>query len=132
MSFPHVITVELPKDKKVAPFAGLIPQKVVQGAIELNYKGVTHRDGSWRIDPGGWKIEKLNIGEYKITHSLGYDNTSLSVSLLVQPGSFTVKEHTPMYFVVETTLDQKPTDLDFSFTLSKVISQPVQPTDHSA
>ena len=124
MSFPSVITVELPENKKVSPFAGPLPPTLVKKVVELAYRGVTHRDGSWRVNPAEWKIHKIEVGNYKIIHNLGYDNTSLSVSLLVQPGSFRVLEHTPTYFTVETTLDRVPTDLDFSFSLTKVISQP--------
>ena len=126
MSFPHLITVELPENKKVVPFAGVLPPVLVKKVEELAFRGVTHRDGTWRINPNEWKIEKLGIGEYKIIHNLGYENLSLSISLLVQPGSFLVKEHTPTYFVVETVLDTIPTDLDFSFTLARVIYQSVQ------
>ena len=130
MNFSNVITVELPKDQKVTPFVNVDP-RVIQQVLDLSFRGVTHRDGSWRINPQDWKIEKPSIGVYKITHNLGYDNCSLSVSLLVSPGSFTIKEHTPTYFIVETLLDKIPTDLDFSFSLSRVISQPVQQVDHS-
>ena len=132
MSFPNLITVELPKDRLVTPFAGLIPQQIVKEVLDLTYRGVTHRDGSWRINPAEWKINKLGVGEYQIIHMLGYDNTSLSVSLLVQPGSFRIVEHGLLSFTVETLLDKVPTDLDFSFTLARVISQPVPPAVRSA
>lgn len=127
MNFPDVITVELPKDKLVAPFAGLIDQKIIKEVLSLTYRGVTHRDGSWRINPGEWKVEKLGIGKYKVTHNLGYTNTSLGISLLVQPGTFKVIEHGLISFTIETLLDRVPTDLDFSFTLTRVIAQSAQP-----
>ena len=124
MSFPKLIVVELPKEKKVTPFAGLIPEKTIQKVLELNHNGVVHREKDFRINPGEWKTEKLGVGVYKIVHNLGYDNLCLSISLLVQPGSFKITENTPTYFAVETSLDQVPTDLDFSFSLAKVISEP--------
>lgn len=121
MRYPEIVASHLPKDKKVEPF-GKITKEKTKTILSQNYRGVTHKDGGFRVNPGGlFKNEKLSTGVYKVLHQIGYLNISLSVSLLVQPGSFQIKENSPDYFVVETYQDGKLEDLDFTFTLAKIL-----------
>lgn len=127
LEYPKVISMEYSESDLHPPFARSISPQQTQELLNSSHRGVTHRDGKWRIQPSpDWKIEKQAVGLYRIDHDLEEPNTSLSVSLLVQPGSFEIKVHSPYYFVVQTTLDGQPKDLDFSFSLFKVISLPVR------
>ena len=122
INFPQVIAMHVQKPKEnqtILPF-GTPNQDVIDTIVNAALKGVVKKDGSWHINPG-FIIEKPQIGVYKIYHNLGYKNTSLSVTILVSPGTINVLEHAPTYFIVETSIDKVPTDLDFAFTLIKVI-----------
>lgn len=126
--YPHVISVEALTNKGAINLK--LQQELTNQILREAYKGVVTKEGQWARDkfnnilsPGpDWKIEKQDIGKYKISHSIGYKNTSLSVSLLQSPGSFNILEHHPEYFVIESTLDKIPTDMPFAFSLIKVIS----------
>lgn len=120
--FPKIILVELPKDKLVTPFGKKITPKTLQTILDNTMRGIVNKDGTWRQKPDEtWKISREGEGLYMVVHTLGYKNTSLSISLLEQPGSFKVIEHSPTLFVVETTLNQKRKDFDFSFSLIRAI-----------
>lgn len=125
--FPHVISIEQLKDNGRSNLA--TNKKLVEKILSEAYRGVVTKEGEWAKDtrnnvlsPGPWQAEKQETGKYKIVHSLGHKNTSLSVSLLQSPGSFKIMEHHPMYFTLETYLDSKLTDMPFMFTLIRVIS----------
>lgn len=116
VEFPHIISAELPKGKKLS----VLPE-VAKKLHQISMKGHVSADGKWVTDPGGFFIVKEKIGVYKIIHNLGYANTSLSVSLVTPPGTLVVKEHSPTQFVVECSLDKKSTDMEWVFTLLRVI-----------
>lgn len=122
MPFPDVMAIELPKEKLVTPFIG-VSSKVVNTIRQASYKGVVDKDGNWLVDPG-FKCEKLEVGKYRVTHTFGYTTTSLSVTLLRPPGTLHILENHPEWFVIETLIDKVPTDKEFAFTLTMVISPP--------
>lgn len=115
---PQVISVEHKKTDKVPSVS--VPQ-VVNALHQIALKGVVAKEGKFLIDPGGFVIEHKNPGEYKIIHNLGYTNVSLSPSIVEGPGTLVIKEHHPMYFVVEISIGQIPTNKDWCFTLMKTI-----------
>ncbi len=120
VEFPKVIVVEQLSEQGRANLAS--NEKLVQSIVDLASNGIVTKDGKWGLNPGGWEIEKLGEGSYKVIHNWGYSNVCLSVNLLQTPGITAIKESTPTYFVVETLLDNKPADAPWSFTLTKVIS----------
>jgi hypothetical protein len=122
MEHPLLIVTEFPDNKKTA-FAGKKSPEIIAQVLESNFKGTVIDNNLIESTSPIYKLEKSNIGLYKVIHNIGYTNTSLSVSLLVQPGSFEIKEHSPVSFTLQTTLDGKPKDLDFMFTISRVISR---------
>lgn len=123
IDFPKSISVNLPVDKMVTPFAAKIPENTLNGILNLSFKGLVNADGTFNQKPGiGWVSQKTGTGTYKIIHNVGKLNTTLSVFLLAQPGSFQVQEHHKDYFVVATLLDKQATDLPVGFVLSPVIS----------
>jgi hypothetical protein len=114
---PHVISFEHKPKKEVSVS---VPQ-VAEFVHSIALKGVISKEGKFLLDPGGMVIEHHSEGVYKITHNLGYANTSLSVSILEPPGGVVVKSHHPMYFEVEVQEDAKPKDKDWCFTLMRTI-----------
>lgn len=124
--FPHVISFEhRPKQKEntisVQQVADAIHEISLDAIHEISLKGVVSKDGKFLFDPGGMNIEHSSIGVYKITHNLGYTNTSISVSIMEPPGSLLLKEHHPNYFIVEAYLDAQLTDMDWCFTLMRTL-----------
>lgn len=120
--FPNVLSVEhksLP-DKKSSVSVPQIAQ-ISKAIFNIALKGVVSKEGKWLIDPGGFVIEHKDLGEYKIIHNLGYTNVSLSPSILEGPGTLVIKEHHPMYFVIEISLDKQPIDKDWCFTLMRTL-----------
>lgn len=119
MDFPKIVTVEHQKGED-NPFRKITNE--IAGLVhEDNYKGVIDKNGKFLIDCG-FICEKLNVGEYKVTHGLGFSNLALSVCLLEPPGTLTIRENHTHYFVVNITVDKKPKDKEFTFTLTKAIS----------
>jgi hypothetical protein len=105
------------------------PKLVAQIQREA-FQGVVDKNGKWGVTPqgellcpgGGWAISKLGEGLYKVTHAQGYYNISLSTTLLQSPGTIVTLENHPEYFVVQTSINGKPYDMPFAFTLIRVIS----------
>lgn len=120
MEFPNLVVVENLQDKGRANLAN--HQELVKQITDQAARGVVTKEGTWAQSPGPWEIQKIDQGSYKIIHNWGYFNISLSVTLIQSPGSIKVIENHPTYFVVETYLDAKLTDMPFAFTLIKVIS----------
>lgn len=132
ITFPKVIAVELPESHLVDPFSGHINPATLDQFLKSNYYGVVSAKGKWKIEAAaGWTVERPEVGTYKVTHSLGYSNLSLHVSLLEQPGSMSVVFHTPTFFMVETHRDREPTNLDWMFSLTRVVSQPAPQDDQT-
>jgi len=124
--FPNVMSINKLSEEGRAKLATNVP--LVRQALNLSYNGVVTEKGEWAVDtkgkilfPGAWKVTKYK-NTYKVEHNLGYTDTSLSVSLLQSPGSFKILEHHPRYFVIETILNGKLTDMAFMFTLNRIIS----------
>ena len=118
MEFPRIISVEIPS-RAENPFKA-IDQSIAGKVHNAAAKGVVRKDGTWTVDPG-FKLEKLDIGKYKVTHNWGRKNTSINVTLVEFPGSIFVSDHNPMFFIVETLVDKVPTDKEFAFTLVMVV-----------
>lgn len=113
LNFPKVITVELEDNSLNSP---IISAPIALKILNETFKGVVSKDAKWLVPNNySWMLEKLEDNLIKVTHNLGYANTSLSVSILTSPGSFSIKEHTPSYFVINT-------NVDFAFSLVKVVS----------
>lgn len=115
--FPHVISFEHKPKKEVSIS---VPQ-VVSAVYDIAFKGLVSKEGKLLIDPGGMVIEHPSVGVYKITHNLGYTNTSINISIMEPPGSLLLKEHHPNYFAVEAYLDGVLTDMAWCFTLMRTI-----------
>lgn len=115
---PHVIAFEHRAQKKQINIS--VPE-IAKFVHEISLKGVISKEGKFLMDPGGMVIEHPSEGVYKIIHNLGYTNTSLSLSILEAPGGVQLKEHHPMYFIVEAQEDGKPKDKDWCFTLMKTL-----------
>lgn len=116
VDFPNVFVKEI-KDKNRTNTDKAEAHK----ALSQAYKGVCDKDGNLKVNPG-FIIQKLDVGKYKITHNIGYEHLSLSVSLLEGPGTAQASTHDSKYFIVETSENGKPTDKGFSFTLIKAVS----------
>lgn len=105
-----------------------IPPKYPIDAKELIadgtlFRGVVSKDGTWLIEPAaGWTVERLDVGKYKVSHTLGWNSITLSVNLLVQPGHIQIIEHHPLYCIVLCGIDQVPTDLAWSLVIARVLS----------
>lgn len=122
MDHPKVISMNVSDKSILLTDKSKSSVKIINKLLNENFKG-TVIDNVFVLKPSEhWILEKLSTGVYKITHNIGYLNTSLSVSLLFSPGSFEIKEHSPVYFIIQTTLNQKPKDFDFMFTLSRVVA----------
>lgn len=117
--FPRMVAIELPAQKLDQPFAGPV-NKVIEDIHNAAWKAVVDKNGKFLIDCG-FTCEKLGVGQYKIVHNIGYNNTSVNVALLKPPGTITIVEHHPLYFVIHTLEDQIPVDKEFSFTLVKAV-----------
>lgn len=126
LEFPTIIAQEIPDVSQQGPFNPLAPKGVPVAknmiADGVMFRGVVNKDGTWLVDPGGWTISKVSMGLFKVQHLLGWTNTSLSVSLLTQPGSAQIIEHNPVAFTVQCIVDGQPADLGFTFVLSRVLS----------
>lgn len=120
MKFPSVIAVESLTDLGASNLKN--NQELVNKITQEASRGVVAKDGTWAQGIPGWESQKLTEGSYKITHNWGYFNISLGLTLLQSPGSIKLTENHPTYFIVETYLDNKLTDMPFAFTLTKVIS----------
>lgn len=120
MEHPKVISTELP-DNKVTPFAGKKSVQIINKILDENFKGTVRDNTLIESTSPLWKLEKLGDGLYKVIHNIGYASLTLSVTLLEQPGSFEIKEHSPVSFTLQTVLDGVPTDLDFMFSITRVI-----------
>ena len=118
---PKVISIALPDHKQI-PFAGKSSVKIINKILSENFKGTVKDNQLVDIVHPLWVLQKLGEGHYKIIHNLGLTNISLSISLLEQPGSFELKEHSPTCFQVVTMLDKTSKDLDFMFSITRVIS----------
>lgn len=121
MEHPKLLSIVLPNNKQM-PFSGEKSEKIVNLVQEANFKGTVKNNELSSLENPLWKLEKDKAGHYKITHMLGYHDTSLSISLLTQPGSFNIIEHGPICFQIETVLDGESKDLDFIFTITRAIS----------
>lgn len=120
MEFPHVIVVESLQDRGRENLSS--NEKLVKQITDQAARGVVNKNGTWAQSPGPWTIQKLYEGNYKIIHNWGYFNISLSVTLIQPIGTFKIIENHPFYFIVNTYLNNKLTDMPFAFTLIKVIS----------
>lgn len=96
--------------------------KTTESQLKLfeTYEGACNKDGTFKR---GWEptvqcyVRKEGVGDYVVVHNLNKLNYSLSVSLLSQPGSFSVSEQGPVSFRLKTFLNKEPTDFDFRFAM---------------
>lgn len=109
MSFPHVFSAHVKEDGKE-----------VDTIDNISIRGVLGADGKWLISCG-FLADKLDVGKYRVSHGWGYENTSISITILIPPGTIEILEHHPNYFVVQTKENGEPKDKDFAFTMVKVI-----------
>jgi hypothetical protein len=124
LTYPVVISHELPIEM-THPMAPKTALKLDDSG-QTSFKGVAGKSGTWLVEPAaGWTIERLDVGLYKVGHTLGWTNTSVSVSLLVQPGSIQIIEHHPLYLVVQCSVEHMSVDLDFALVISRVLSPSV-------
>ena len=121
MDHPKILSTTLPNNK-VTPFGGKKSSEVINKILNQNFKGTVKNNSLIESTSPLFVIEKLNIGLYKIIHNIGYENLTLSIALLAQPGSFEIKEHSPVSFTIQTVLDKVNKDLDFMFSITRVIS----------
>lgn len=134
MEFPEVFVSENAKEA-LSLKDKFKRNELVKKITSENFKGVVDKDGKWGatlqgqiLSPGGgWDITKSVDGRYKVTHMQGYYNISLSVSALQSPGTIQVIENHPTYFIVQTSINGKPYDMPFAFTLTRVVSLSDQP-----
>ena len=118
---PKLLAIVLPDNKRV-PFSGAASKAIVSKIVANNFMGTVENNSLTLAPNPGFTLEHKGEGLYKVTHNIGWEDTCLSISLLVQPGSFEIKEHGPVSFTIQTMLDRKPKDMGFMFAITRVIS----------
>jgi len=133
MEFPNVLVIDQ-LERVRAEMHKELPG-LLQKAVSESFQGVVDASGMWgkninggELSPGPWTIFKQDVGVYKVIHNQGYMNISLSVSPIVNPCTIQVSENSPNYFVVNTSVEGKPVDLPFAFTMIKVVSPLAPPS----
>lgn len=123
--YPKILAFEHPAD---TAHNTALPLELTQRILEQTLSGVVTKDGEWGVDkdgfihqPPGFTIQHITIGHYQVTHGLGYNGLTLSVSLFQSPGSFTILENNPTYFVIVTNVNGVDTDMPFMFSVSKTL-----------
>lgn len=118
---PKILLVELPADRLITPFAGVISPALMQQYMQTCYVGAVFANGTWEQEAAaGWTVAKTGVGVYTVTHQLGYSNLSLSVS--ADNAMIAVISHSPTAFSVQLSKNGSSADMDWVFTVARVIS----------